>query len=192
MIVGVDEAGRGPLAGSVVGCALYLKKIPPFPVKDSKALSIYKREEFFSYLISNAIISLGIATSEEIDKFNIRQATFLAFNRAIENILRKASYLKKAIFIIDGNAFDTHLNIKYRCKVGADKKVREVACASVVAKVIRDHLMRVADFLYPDWNFSQHKGYPTCQHFSLIEKYSLSPLHRYTFCRYRRNSNKLF
>ena len=181
MIVGVDEAGRGPLAGIVTGCALYLKKSPPFLVRDSKELSCSGREKIFQWLAQNAFFYVGIATPEEIDRLNILQATFLAFNRAISGLLEKIPHLKKATFIVDGNIFRTDLKVHYVCMEKADKKVKEVSCASIVAKVTRDHLMGVADFLFPQWGFYRHKGYPTKEHFSSIEKYSLSPLHRRTF-----------
>jgi ribonuclease HII len=181
MIVGVDEAGRGPLAGPVVSCALYLKKKPPFKVKDSKKTYSLLREEIFSWLLNNSIFSVGYATAEEIDKVNILKATFLSFNRAIKDLLKKAPYLKKATFIIDGNSFVTDLDIKYICKKKADTYVKEVSCASIVAKLARDYLMNLADFVYPQWEFFQHKGYPTRRHISLIEKYNLSPIHRRSF-----------
>lgn len=181
MIVGVDEAGRGPLAGVVVACALHLKKEPPFTVKDSKKLSAWVREDIFSWLFSEAIFGVGVASSREIDRVNILEATFLAFDRAIKKLLEKSAKLNKAKFIIDGNHFRSSLNINYVCQPKADTCVKEVSCASIVAKVVRDYLMNSADFLYPQWKFSKHKGYPTAEHFSLLEKYSLTPFHRRSF-----------
>ena len=181
MIVGVDEAGRGPLAGVVVACALAFKKEPPFEVKDSKLLSARLREEAFSWLIENSQFRVGIARVCEIDRFNILEATFLAFNRAIKSLLIDFRSLKTAKFIIDGTLFRTNLALDYLCMKGADRKVKEVSCASIMAKVTRDHLMKTAHFLYPEWNFSKHKGYPTSEHFSLIKKHRLSPLHRRSF-----------
>ena len=181
MIVGVDEAGRGPLAGAVCSCALYLKKDPPFEVKDSKELTREARERIFYWLSGNAVFSVNIATHTEIDKLNILNATFLSFDRSISQLLKQAPYLKKAMFVIDGNLFRTNLDIKYKCIEKADKTVKQVSCASIMAKVTRDYLMNSAHFLYPEWNFAKHKGYPTKEHYSLIEKYALSPLHRRTF-----------
>jgi ribonuclease HII len=182
MVVGIDEAGRGPLAGVVVACALHLReKEPPFAVKDSKALGAEARERVFSWLIAHADFSVGIASVTEIDKFNILEATFLAFNRAIEKLLKKFPRLWQADFIIDGNMFRTDLNLNYTCVEKADENIREVACASVIAKVTRDHLMSHLDFLYPQWNFSKHKGYPTAEHFSLLKKHALTPFHRRSF-----------
>jgi len=181
MIVGVDEAGRGPLAGAVVACALGLKDGFPFEVKDSKALSKTKREEVFFWLMENAQFSVGMASALEIDKLNILSATFLAFERAIELLVVKFPYFKKAEFIIDGNIFRTTLKIKYKCIKKADTKIKEVACASIIAKVTRDYFMNAADFLYPQWKFKQHKGYPTAEHFSLLSKNKITPLHRKSF-----------
>lgn len=181
MIVGVDEAGRGPLAGVVTACALHLVKEPPFDVKDSKVLSPLQREKIFDWLVKEAELCVGISDIAEIDELNILGATFLAFERAINGLLRKSKYLKDAKFIIDGNYFRTNLKLKYVCIEKADQKIKEVSCASVVAKVIRDHFMQVAHFLYPEWNFAKHKGYPTLEHFSLIKKNKLTPLHRRSF-----------
>lgn len=181
MIVGVDEAGRGPLAGVVTACALCFLKQPPFSVRDSKELSAARREEMFPWLIDNTLACVGIASPEEIDKYNILEATMRAANRAIEGLLAKSPKLARARFIIDGNIFRTHLDIDYECIEKADKTVKEVSCASIVAKVTRDHLMGIADFLYPEWSFRKHKGYPTKEHFSLIKQYPVSPLHRKSF-----------
>jgi len=181
MIVGIDEAGRGPLAGIVSACALYLDKEPPMIVRDSKELTPFARQNIFGWLAENAYFSVGIASPQEIDKFNILEATMLAFNRSIKKLLNKAPYLKKALFVVDGNIFRTKLDIKYKCIEKADKTVKAVSCASIVAKVTRDYLMMNAHFLYPEWNFARHKGYPTKEHFSLIRKYALSPLHRKSF-----------
>ncbi len=114
MIVGVDEAGRGPLAGVVSACALYLGKEPPAKVRDSKELTPFARQDIFGWLAQNACFAVGIASPEEIDKVNILEATFLAANRAIIKLLKKAPRLKKALFIIDGNIFRTELDIKYK------------------------------------------------------------------------------
>ncbi len=177
----MDEAGRGPLAGVVVACALHLRKNPPFGLRDSKSLSSAQREEVFTWLGSGAVFGVGLADNREIDKFNILEATFLAFNRAIKKLLAKSPKLKKATFIVDGNHFRSDLRLKYICRPKADCQVKEVACASIIAKVVRDYLMNSVDFLYPQWNFSKHKGYPTPEHFSLIKKLVLTPFHRRSF-----------
>ncbi|MCM8827234.1 MAG: ribonuclease HII [Candidatus Omnitrophica bacterium] len=181
MVVGVDEAGRGPLAGSVVSCALYIKERIDLPLKDSKSLSPYEREKFYEYFKDKTEFAIGIATSQEIDEYNILNATFLSFERAIESLVKKYPYLKEAVFIIDGNSFKTELPINYKCMEKADTKVKEVAYASIVAKLFRDYLMKIADSIFPYWGFGKHKGYPTKEHYNCIETYSLSPLHRRSF-----------
>lgn len=181
MIVGIDEAGRGPLAGAVVACALAFKKQPPFPVSDSKLLSASKRQEIFTWLSANALFAIESASVEEIDRYNILEATFLAFDRAIVKLLKRYPRLAKGNFIIDGTFFKTKRNIKYQCLKQADQKIKEVSCASIMAKVSRDHFMGILSFLYPEWNFSRHKGYPTKEHFSLLKRYRLTPFHRRSF-----------
>ena len=229
MIIGVDEAGRGPLAGCVVACALYIKnnkrkgieaalrkvsngfKVPGsscnlmplekvhfvrsllsngvkergsltgFTIKDSKKLSLAQREIIFEQFRKNAVFSVGLATNKEIDKFNVLKATFIAFDRAIKGLLKKNPRIKKADFIIDGNRFSTNIPIKYQCVVKADEKIAEVAFASIIAKLFRDHLMGVADMCFPQWHFLKHKGYPTREHMDIITQHSLCPLHRRSF-----------
>jgi ribonuclease HII len=181
MIVGVDEAGRGPLAGAVVSCALSLKTSPPFKPRDSKELKAHQREDMFEWLKNNSMFSVAIANPCEIERLNILQATFLAFERAINSLVEKYPHLKKANFIIDGNSFNTRVKIKYVCMEKADKTVAEVCCASVVAKVTRDNLMNYLDFLYPVWGFARHKGYPTKEHRCLIKQHPLTPFHRKSF-----------
>jgi ribonuclease HII len=181
MIVGVDEVGRGPLAGSVVVCALAFKNKFPYPVRDSKSLSASRREFIFSWLVKNCYYAVSFADRKEIEHLNILGATFLAAERAITDLIKKYPNCYNAHFIIDGNKFKTSLNIKYTCIKKADKKIAEVACASIIAKVSRDYLMKIADFIYPQWNFSQHKGYPTQEHYRLIDKHRLSPFHRRSF-----------
>ncbi|MDD5081534.1 MAG: ribonuclease HII [Candidatus Omnitrophica bacterium] len=198
MIVGLDEAGRGPLAGPVITCALYLKKEPDFVklnklpqpdsknkalIHDSKTLSEKKRRQAYKWLcdIDNAVFAVGKAEHTEIDELNILAATMLAFNRAIRKLLSVNPYLQEAKFIVDGNIFRTNYDINYRCLKNADKLVESVSCASIVAKVVRDSIMQVYHDRYPQWNFAKHKGYPTKEHCELLKEHKLSPIHRRTF-----------
>lgn len=186
MIVGVDEAGRGPLCGPVVVCAYYfIKKDKHLSIKDSKKLSSAQREELFYSLLEKGIFSLSLCTAQEIDKYNILESTNLAFNQAIKKLIKKAPFLKKATFIIDGTYFKPALKmkLKYKCIKKADEKIKEVASASILAKVFRDYLMGVLDFLYPEWGFLKHKGYPTKEHRDLLKNLQPTPFHRKTFCK---------
>lgn len=181
-IVGVDEAGRGPLCGPVIACAFcFNEKNKTLPVKDSKQLNPVQRQEFFDALLEKGTFSVGLATSGEIDKLNILEATMVAFNRALSLLISKDVSLKKATFIVDGNYFKTDLDITYKCVEKADEKVREVSSASIIAKVFRDYLMRVLDWMYPEWNFRQHKGYPTKFHRKLLKVMKPTPFHRKSF-----------
>lgn len=181
MIVGIDEAGRGPLAGPVVACALACKKRFPFPLKDSKKLSASKREEIFSWILDNCYQKVAYASKKEVEKLNIAKATYLAAERAIIKLIDSFPFFKKAFYVMDGITFKTRLNVRYTCLKKADEKIVEVACASIVAKVTRDYMMQLADFIYPEWDFGRHKGYPTRKHFRLIAEHSISPFHRRNF-----------
>lgn len=181
MIVGIDEAGRGPLAGNVVACALFLPLNPPFIPKDSKKLSALQRERMFAWLEANSVYGLGEASAQEIDVVNILNATFLAFERAIDALIQKRNELKSAKFIIDGNRFKTKKDIDFQCVIKADATIPEVSCASIMAKVTRDRQMERLHAQYPQYNFLKHKGYPTQDHYAAIKEYGPSPEHRKSF-----------
>lgn len=181
-IVGLDEAGRGPLCGPVVACAYsFIDDDPSVRVKDSKKLSAIKRQELFEILLKKGFFSVGLSTSAEIDRINILQATMRAFNRAIKGLIAREPGIKNAEFIIDGNYFRTKMDIAYTCVEKADTTVREVSAASIIAKVFRDHLMGVLDHLYPEWQFCRHKGYPTLMHREVLKKMPPTPFHRKSF-----------
>ncbi|MDG5814207.1 ribonuclease HII [Chitinispirillales bacterium ANBcel5] len=179
-IVGVDEAGRGPLAGPVVAAAVvldYEQKIEK--IDDSKKLNQKTREYLYDQITEKAPFwSVGIATVEEIDKNNVLNATFLAMKKAIENIECKWS-----IALIDGNHAIPFFDIKkQKTLIGGDGKSASIAAASIVAKVTRDRMMKDYHDLYPHYKFDTNKGYGTKEHISKIESYGLSPIHRRTFC----------
>ncbi len=183
LVVGVDEVGRGPLCGPLVACAFYFKKKinKNLEIKDSKKTNSLKREEMFDILIKRGIFSLAVVSPSQIDRLNILEATMLAFNRAIKGIIKSAPFLKEALFVIDGNIFKTNLKVNYICIEKADEKIREVASASIIAKVFRDYLMDVLDFLYPHWGLAKHKGYPTRLHKKLLKERGITPFHRRSF-----------
>jgi len=181
MIVGIDEAGRGPLVGNVVACALFLPALPPFEPKDSKKLSALQRDKMFAWLIENAVYGIGRASHDEIDSINILNATFLAFERAIDELIAKDEKLMGAKYIIDGNQFKTKRAVDFECVIKADATVREVSCASIIAKVTRDHEMNELHKQYPQYGFLQHKGYPTAAHYAAIKAHGPCPQHRRSF-----------
>ncbi len=176
-ICGVDEVGRGALAGPVVAAAVILKRNSyPEGVDDSKKLSPQKRRKLFLEIIKNAEdVAVGYATPEEIDSFNIREAAFMAMKRAIK-MLR----LKPDIIIVDGFEIPD-LNYKQKGIVKGDTKSISIAAASIIAKVIRDSYMRFLSNIVPQYGFEKHKGYPTLQHRIAIKKYGISSYHRKSF-----------
>ena len=176
-ICGVDEAGRGPLAGPVCAAAVILpRNIEIAGLNDSKKLSAKKRDALFDEIIDKAI-SYGIAyaTEQEIDEINILNATFLAMNRAISQ-LEPAPKLA----LVDGN---TVKGIEFTAKniIGGDGKSASIAAASILAKVSRDRLMLEMAEKYPEYAFDKHKGYGTKAHYAALREYGPSPIHRMTF-----------
>lgn len=176
-VCGVDEAGRGPLAGPVYAAAVILPVGLEIPgLNDSKKLSEKKREELFDIIKEKAIsYSVGIATEKEIDDINILNATFLAMKRAVDGLEFRPDYA-----IIDGNR-EPHTGIQEETVVKGDGKVMSVAAASILAKVSRDRFMLEMAKEYPQYQFEKHKGYGTKLHYEMIEKYGVTPIHRRTF-----------
>lgn len=177
MIAGVDEAGRGPLAGPVCAAAVILPKdVHIDGLNDSKKLSAKKREALYDIIVSSTVsYGIGFASVEEIDEYNILNATYMAMNRALEGLS-----IVPDISIIDGNRSEG-VNFKNICVVGGDGKSASVAAASIVAKVTRDRLMVELDSEYPQYCFSKHKGYGTKLHYEKIREFGPSPIHRKTF-----------
>ena len=180
LIAGVDEVGRGPLAGPVVACAIVM---PPgvraiAGVDDSKALSAEERERLAVLIRARAVaLSLGAASVREIAALNIYQATVLAMRRA----LRRLSVAPDAV-LIDGKPIRT-LEIPHRAVVGGDARCYSVACASIVAKVTRDRLMCSLSVRYPAYGWSQNAGYGTPSHLTALREMGLTSHHREGFCR---------
>ena len=174
---GVDEAGRGPLAGPVVAAAVILAPGTEFPgVNDSKKLTEKKREALFDYIKENALAyGIGRASEQEIDEINILQATFLAMRRAVEALPVSADYA-----LVDGNRIQG-LDIPAECVIGGDGKVLSIAAASILAKVTRDREMRALAAQYPEYGFEKHKGYGTKAHYLAIAEHGICPIHRRTF-----------
>ena len=176
-IAGIDEAGRGPLAGPVVAAAvIFPKGYFNKEIKDSKVLTARKRDELFEVIIKDArSYSVGIVDSLVIDEINILNATFKAMKISIESLSIKPDYL-----LIDGNQF-CEINIPHELIVKGDSKSVSIAAASIIAKVTRDRIMVKLSEEYPEYNLSKHKGYGTKEHIYLIKKYGRSEIHRESF-----------
>ncbi len=176
-ICGVDEAGRGPLAGPVYAAAVILPRgLVIEGLNDSKKLSEKKREQLYDKVIENAVAwSVGVATEQEIDEVNILQATYLAMRRAVESLSVKADYA-----LIDGNRMPP-LAIDGETVIKGDSLSMSIAAASIIAKVTRDRFMLELDGKYPEYLFAKHKGYGTALHYEMIEKHGISPVHRRSF-----------
>ncbi|MCR5763507.1 MAG: ribonuclease HII [Treponema sp.] len=191
-IIGLDEAGRGPLAGPVVaGCVLLLDDFPIEILNDSKKLSEKKRNFAESMIKEKACWGIGLADHYEIDKINILNASLLAMQRAYDNMMEKLAEWCKSIrmdcidkqdlnAIVDGTFCpDISCNVKSEPK--ADGKYPSVMAASIIAKTYRDRLMIEYDKLYPEYGYAKHKGYPTKQHMEICRKIGPSPIQRMTF-----------
>ena len=177
LLAGVDEAGRGPLAGPVVSAAVILDPQKHIDgLADSKVLNERKRDSLFEAIkIDTLCWSVGIATVEEIDELNILQATLLAMQRAINDLAIQPDEV-----LIDGNCLPKLL-MPAQAIVKGDSKVKAISAASIVAKVVRDKIMVDYHNLYPDYAFQFHKGYGTKQHLKEIEKFGFLPIHRKSF-----------
>lgn len=177
-ICGVDEAGRGPLAGPVCAAAVILPEgLEIEGLNDSKKLSEKKREQLFDIITEKAIAySVAFGTLEEIEEKNILQATFLAMNRAIEGLEVKADFA-----LIDGNKIPEGIKIPAAAIVKGDAKSMSIAAASILAKVSRDRLLMEYDKKYPEYQFAKHKGYGTKLHTDLIKEYGPCEIHRLSF-----------
>ena len=176
-ICGVDEAGRGPLAGPVCAAAVILPAHLEIPgLNDSKKLTDKKRRELFPIIKEQAIAyGIGLASYEEIDQINILQATFLAMQRAIDQLEGKAEFA-----LIDGNR-ERDFGLPVMTVVKGDSRSANIAAASILAKVTRDDILEEQAKLYPQYGFEIHKGYGTKAHYEALRTYGPSPIHRMTF-----------
>ena len=178
-LCGVDEAGRGPLAGPVCAAAVILPRgLVIEGLNDSKKLSGKKRESLYDEIVEKAVAyGIAFASVEEIEEKNILEATFLAMNRAIEKLA-----VRPALALIDGNR-DKGITVPARCVIGGDGKCADIAAASILAKVTRDRYMLQLAGQYPQYGFDKHKGYGTAAHYAAIRVYGPSPIHRMSFLR---------
>lgn len=189
-LIGIDEAGRGPLAGPVVAAAVALRKhIFPIPIRDSKQLTRQQREAAFHCIYEHAYVGVGIISELVIDRTNILRATFFAMDNAVRNLIirlpgpcaSQENFDKKVCLLVDGNHFETDLPYCVQTIINGDAQVLSIACASIVAKVVRDRILNIYHHIFPNYGFDQHKGYPTTQHKLAIRRFGLSPIHRRTF-----------
>ncbi len=174
LVAGVDEVGRGCLAGPVIAAAVILRKNIP-GLKDSKKLSKKKREELSLTIMKNSYFSFGCSSPKEIDEINILQASLLAMKRAILNLS-----VEPGKILIDG-IHKPDLNTDTQTIISGDSYIDEISAASIIAKVYRDNLMMQFDKEYPNFFFSSHMGYGTKMHKAALKKYGITPIHRKTF-----------
>lgn len=193
LVCGIDEVGRGPLAGPVVACAIIMphgEKIDG--VRDSKKLSEKKREQLFDVILEHCI-AWGIGQSDErvIDEINIRQATLLAMREALLSLKTKEGQcVVPDLVLVDAEHIDT--DVEQISIVHGDDRIYAISCASIIAKVMRDRMMRAYDAQYPEYGFAAHKGYGTKAHYAAIRRFGVLPIHRRSFLhgkdRYEKNN----
>jgi len=198
LVVGVDEAGRGPLCGPVVAAAVCYKRsdfvIPPelekefMLIRDSKKLSERQREQMFDFIGEHFFVGVGIVHADTIDRINILQATFLAMKSAISQLMKNIptqhenhDRSSRVYVLIDGNQEIPNLSLKQEAVVSGDSTVKSIAAASIIAKVTRDRMIVEYDKLYPQYGLAKHKGYGTKVHMDALRKYGPSPIHRMSF-----------
>jgi ribonuclease HII len=177
LIAGVDEAGRGPLAGNVVAAAVILDELKPIKgLADSKKLTAAKRATLYDEIRAKALcVGVGEASVEEIDRLNILQATMLAMQRAVANLR-----LKPVLVLIDGNRIP-QLDVLAEAIVQGDAKVQAISAASIIAKVTRDRQCDALHTQYPQYGFDGHKGYGTAVHMAALKAHGATPVHRQSF-----------
>lgn len=179
-VCGIDEAGRGPLAGPVVVASVIMPEDSMIEgVNDSKKVSESKREKLYEIILSQAIsYGVGIIYQDEIDEINILQAT----KKGLTSALSSMDVMPNVILVDALTKIDT-LGTPYKSIIKGDAKSYSIAAASIIAKVTRDRIMREWDKVYPEYGFAGHKGYGTAKHIEAIKKYGLTPIHRVTFCK---------
>ena len=187
IVAGVDEVGRGPLAGPVVAACVVIDRDAMIEgVNDSKKLSQEKREYLYDIIVKKSRhCSIGIIENDVIDRINILNSTFLAMSSAINHVSKELSEKGSRIDIVlvDGNQKIKDLDIRQETVVGGDARSYAIACASIVAKVYRDRLMKNYDKKYPGYDFAGNKGYGTASHYEGLKMLGFTPIHRISFCK---------
>lgn len=186
-IAGIDEVGRGPLAGPVVTACVVMDEATVIEgVNDSKKLSHEKREQLYDIIVKQSkYCAIGLVENEKIDEINILNATFMAMRSAISHVSNEMEKDDRQIglILVDGNQAIKGLEIAQKTVVSGDSKSYSIACASIVAKVYRDRLMEKYDLQYPGYDFAQNKGYGTEAHYEGLKKLGFTPIHRKSFCK---------
>ena len=181
IFAGIDEVGRGPLAGPVVAATVVLDPGRPIEgLNDSKLLSSKRRQTLCESIQNSALYwGIGHASVEEVDELNVLQASLLAMQRSFQTAMVKEQ-LPRVKALVDGNK-DPNLPVSTECVIGGDRKVPAISAASILAKVTRDHIMREAAKHFPHYGFEQHKGYPTRMHLQRLEQHGSCTYHRQSF-----------
>ncbi len=194
IVIGVDEVGRGPLAGPVVAAAVCFTADDDYQnfetqdwwhdIVDSKLLSEKKREYLYDLIMTHSHSAVGEASVQEIETINILQGSLLAMRRAVEQLFSKIkiSSPENSVLLIDGRNTIPNFNSKQEAIVKGDSSIHSIAASSIIAKVYRDRLMKQLDVDYPEYGLAQHKGYGTKLHIEAIRNHGLSPVHRPSFC----------
>ena len=185
IIAGVDEAGRGPLAGEVVAGAVILSDEKLYGLDDSKKLSESERNRLYDLILDTCTVGIGIATVEEIDTLNIYEATKLAMMRAVKDLNRDADHL-----LID--AMELDLDIHQQSIIKGDANSNSIAAASIIAKVYRDRLMNAHSKKFPEYEFHRNSGYGTKSHLDALKNYGATPIHRKSFSPVKELTHNLF
>ncbi|MFA6048010.1 MAG: ribonuclease HII [Parcubacteria group bacterium] len=201
-VIGIDEAGRGPLAGPVVACAVcyrnggsasIMEAEPPKrfeSIKDSKKLSEKQREELYDFIHEHFHVGIGICDHKTIDRINILEATYLSMKKAL-TFLTSDVRMNKMIVLVDGNKVIPNCSYEQKAIVNGDNIVKSISAASIIAKVTRDRMMKKMHDKYPKYNFASHKGYGTKLHMEMIKKHGACEIHRKSFrpCNLKRVSS---
>jgi ribonuclease HII len=184
LIIGIDEAGRGPLAGPVVAAAVWLKTFSFHNrIDDSKKLSAIQREKAFLEIIDKSVFGIGIINEKVIDRVNILVATQMAMEKATDQLLSRVIGLpaRQIQLLVDGPV-KLNLSLPVANIIRGDGKSKSIASASIIAKVTRDRIMALYDKIFPQYGFKRHKGYPTMAHRGALKKFGRSLIHRQSFC----------
>lgn len=189
-VLGVDEAGRGPLAGPVVAAAVCLTSFDfENTINDSKKMTEKARGRAFHEIFERGHVGIGMVSEAGIDEVNILNASHMAMETAVMQLVRRlpaemtaaADFQRQVVLLVDGNMFRSQLPYKHKTIIGGDGKSLSIACASIIAKVTRDRIMDQYDSIFPQYGFKQHKGYPTQMHREAIKTHGPSCIHRKSF-----------